>query len=543
MTRALLSLALLASLAACVTPGPAEVRDAAKLDLEHLVDIPALPPKPPPPPPPPAPAAVPIAARPLKTPAPLHALVLPVANKPIVSFRLVFHTGAIDDPKGKEGLTSLTTQLLAQGGTRELSSAQLLEALFPMAAELSASTDKEFTVFSGRVHKDNLGRFFDIFSSVLLEPRFDPKEFERLRTDAVNGIKNNLRAQDDEALGKVALDALLYEGHPYAHHVDGTVQGLAAITLDDVKAHWKNVFTQDRLVVGLAGGVDDALAKKVTSRLSALPATGAPPVALPPAPGFRSRTLILQRDTLSTAESMGFSTALRRDDPDFYLVAFAASYLGEHRQSHGVLFQELREKRGLNYGDYAYAEHFAQEGWGSMPQVNVGRAQQEFSLWVRPVEPQNGLFAARAAVYFFEQLTSAAAPPEKFETARGFLLGYTRFWEQTDQRRLGYAIDEAFYGTPNYLDGYRKALEAMTPETVLAAVKRHLSPANLNFVFVTKDAKGLESALAENSPSPISYPSPKPDAVLKLDETIGVYPLPTHPALIQTERAQDFMEK
>ncbi|MHB8875214.1 MAG: M16 family metallopeptidase [Myxococcaceae bacterium] len=542
MTRALWAAPLACALAGCVTPGPTEVRDAAKIDLEQVVAIP-VPEKPVPPPAPPPPSPVPVPVRPLKTPAPLHTVVLPVHNKPIVSFRLVFHSGAIDDPAGKEGLTALTSALMAQGGTKELSSSQLLEALFPMAAELSASTDKEFTVVEGRVHKDKLERFFKIFGDVLLEPRFDPREFERLRTDAISAIRNDLRGQDDESLGKVALDALLYSGHPYAHFNGGTVQGLTALTLDDVKAQWKAVFTQDRLVIGLAGGVDRGLEEKVRARLSALPPTGAPPVALPPAPGVRGRVLVLQRDTLSTAGSMGFSWSLRRDDPDFYPVAFAASYLGEHRQLSGVLFTELREKRGLNYGDYAYAEHFLQEGWSTLPAVNVGRAQQDFTIWVRPVEPQNAVFAARGAVYFLGELIARPAPGERFETARGFLIGYTRLWEQTDQRRLGYAIDELYYGTPGFLEGYRKALAAMTPESVHAAVRRHLSTDRLNFVFVTKDARGLASSIASQAPSPITYPTPKAAEVLEADKAISRFPLPTHPALIEVKEAQQFMER
>ncbi len=77
-----------------------------------------------------------VPAVPLKQPAPMQLVVLANPQNPIVSFRLVFHTGSIDDPKGKEGLTALTANLLSEGGTRELTSAQLLEALFPMAAEL-----------------------------------------------------------------------------------------------------------------------------------------------------------------------------------------------------------------------------------------------------------------------------------------------------------------------------------------------------------------------------------------------------------------------
>jgi zinc protease len=462
---------------------------------------------------------------------------------PIVNFRLVFHTGSVDDPKGKEGLTSLTADVLSEGGTRSLTSAQLLEALFPMAAELSATADKEFTVFSGRVHKDFLPRFLDIFTDVLLEPRLAPQEFERLRTRALSDVRNGLRSENDELLGKVALDALLFQGHPYAHFVGGTEQGLESLTLEDVKAHAARVFTQDRLVIGLAGPVDEALQKTVVSRLSALPATGAPRVELPPVPATGGRAVVVRKPTLSTAVSLGYATSLRRGDPDFFPVAFALSYLGEHRQSSGVLFTELREKRGLNYGDYAYAEHFIEQPGTTYNRTNVARTQQDISLWIRPVVPGNGLFATRGVVYFLDRLVKQGIPQDKFELSRGFLTGYTRLWEQTDQRRLGYAIDSLFYGTPDFLEQYRAALAKMTPESVQAAVRRQLRPEALNFAFVTQDADGLAKLLKEQPPSPISYASPKAPELLAEDKALSSQPLPIRADTVQVVPAQSFMEK
>jgi len=488
-----------------------------------------------------APDSVP--AVPLKRPEPMRVVVQANPVSPIVSFRLVFHTGSVDDPKGKEGLTALTANLLAEGGTQSLTSAQLLEALFPMAAELDASTDKEFTVFFGRVHKDHLPRFLDIFTDVLLKPRLSPQEFERLRARALSGVRNTLRSENDELLGKVALDALLFQGHPYAHFVGGTEKGLESLTLEDVKAHAARVFTQDRLVIGLAGPVDEALQKTVVSRLSALPATGAPRVELPPVPTTGGRALVVQKPTLSTAVSLGYATPLRRGDPDFFPVAFALSYLGEHRQSSGVLFTELREKRGLNYGDYAYAEHFIEQPGTTYNRTNVARTQQDITLWIRPVVPTNGMFATRGTVYFLDRLVKQGIPQDKFELSRGFLLGYTRLWEQTDQRRLGYAIDSLFYGTPDFLEQYRAALAKMTPESVQAALRRQLRPEALNFAFVTQDAEGLAKLLKEQPPSPISYASPKAAELLQEDQAIIAQPLPVRPDAVQVVPAQSFMEK
>lgn len=521
-------------LSACATTPPPPPRE------DDVLENAKLPPRKAPPPPPPAP--VPLPTRPLATVPPLTVVLQPVKNTPIVSIRVVFHSGSVDDPAGKEGLTALTTRLMAEGGTKELSSSQLIDALFPMAAELDARADKEFTVFEGRVHTDKLDRFLTIFTDLLLEPRFDPKEFDRLRTEALNTVKSRLRQENDEELSKVGLDSVLYPGHPYRHYNGGTVSGLNAITLEDAKAQWHRVFSQDRAVLGLGGAVDEKLSAKVKGLLGKLPEKGDPPVVIPPAPGPSARTLIIQRDTLSTAGAFGFSWDLRREDPDYFAVAFGMSYLGEHRQFHGRLFNELREKRGLNYGSYAYAEHFRQEGFGSIPAVNVGRAAQDVMIWLRPVEPKNAVFATRGILYFIDEIMNQPIPPDRFETARGFLLGYTRTWEQTDQRRLGYAIDELFYGAPHFLDRYRAALTAMTPEAMQQALKRHLDPARLNFVYVTKDAAGLKAQLSSKAPSPISYPSPKPLEVLALDKTIQKVPLPMHPLAIETVGANAVME-
>jgi zinc protease len=470
-------------------------------------------------------------------------VLLPVPNKPIVSIRLVFRTGSVDDPVGKEGLTALTTRVLLEGGTKTLDSAQILEALYPMAAELNGDTDKEFTTITGRVHKDRLQRFFEIMSETLLAPRFDEKEFNRLRSDQLNALKNRLRQENDEELSKAALDSLLAEAHPYRHPMIGTEQGLNAITLEDVKTQWKNTFTQDRLIIGLAGAVDDPLGKSTRTTLSLLPATGTKRAPLPTAPGPQGLTLIVERDTQSTAGSFGFTTSLRRDSPEFLALFIAMSYFGEHRQEHGVLFQEVRDRRGLNYGTYAYAEHYRQDGWSSIPRPNILRSQEDVTIWLRPVGPDKAVFATRAILYFLEQLRTKPIPQERFDTAKGFLSGATRIWTTTDQRRLGWAIDDVIAGTPDFLGSVRKTLETITPQQAQEAVQKHFKPESLNFAFVTKDAAGLAGALKSGAPTPLTYASPKPEDVVKDDAEIAKVKLPLAPEHLQIVKADDFMAR
>lgn len=511
--------------------------------LISCATAPVVKPEPTSPPPPVAKVEAPVApARALPTLPPMKLVVLPTPGTPIVSVRLVFHVGSVDDPRGKEGLTALTTKLLTEGGTKSLTAAELNEALFPMAAELVSDTDKEFTVIAGRVHQERFDRFLAILSEILLTPRLDPKEFDRLKTEQLNVIRNRLRSENDEELGKVMLDALLFEGHPYRHATAGTESGLASVTLDDVAAQWKRCFTKARLVVGVAGAANDALGARVVTALETLPAAGAAPTIIPAPPQVTNQTLIVRRDTQSTAGSFGFAWPMRRDDPDFALLFLGLSYLGEHRQEHGVLFRELRDRRGLNYGTYAYGEHYRQDGWSSIPRPNIARTTQDLTLWLRPVEAKHGVFATRGALFFLEQTLRAPLPAERFETAKGFLAGATRIWTLTDQRRLGWAIDELIYGTPGFLDRVRTTIASATAETVQRTLQKHLDPKALNFVFVTKDADALRAGLLSPAPSPITYATPKPPEVLEQDKTIERQPLPMVSDRVRVIDAADVMK-
>jgi zinc protease len=450
---------------------------------------------------------------------------LPTPGRDIVTIRLMFLGGSIHDPKGKEGLTALTARLMVKGGTQLLTAAELNEQLFPMAAELEVQVDKELTVVVARVHRDHRAAFLRLLSDVITRPRFDPAEFERLRREALADIEQRLRSSDDETLGKEALEALLYAGHPYGHYVGGTVAGLKRITLADVKAHYQKIFTQDHLIIGLSGAVDPPLAQLIKIKLNGLPKQGTKPLDVPPPPPSRVRVLLVEKPAQATAISLGYPYELRRGHRDFYPMLLGVSAFGEHRQQGGRLFEALRAKRGLNYGDYAYAEAFQQDGGGTYALTNVPRRLQQFSIWIRPVEHKNALFALRAALYEATKLKQSGLTAAEVERQKGFLDAYTRLWELTDSRRLGYALDEIFYGPRNHLGAFRSAMKKMTPAEVNAVLAKYIRPEQLRIAIVTPNAQALRQALLSGQPTPITYPSPKPADILAEDKKIAAFPL------------------
>lgn len=465
----------------------------------------------------------------------------PVPGSAEVAIRVLFYSGSTDDPAGKEGLTELTAQLMAQGGTQKLSYPELLRALYPMATAVGVSTDKEQTVFSARVHVDHVARFVPIFTDVIKEPRFAEADFARIRQDMVNEIEKSLRTAADEDLGKQMLSQMLYDPkHPYGHYDGGTVKGLQAITLDDVKAHAAKVFGKKRMLIGVGGSAESNAKDLLQSALGALPEGSPRMLQIPSVPKpSRPEVLIAEKPVRAAAISIGFTHEAFRGHPDWPALGLVQSYFGEHRQFHGVLMSEMREKRGLNYGDYAYLEKFIQQGGSRHALTNIARRQQHFEIWIRPVDPKETVFSIRLAMYLLDRLVREGVPEKGVDDTKKFLAGYTRLWDLTAMRKVGFALDDQFYGTSGYLDAYRAELAKLGKKDVDAAIGRHLVAWPVKIAIVAPDPAALEKQLLSGEKTEKQYNSKVDPAVLEMDKAVSVFPLKLTDADIRIVKADE----
>lgn len=448
------------------------------------------------------------------------------AESPLITFRIQLSVGSINDPAGKEGLNALTAMTIGQGGTIELTYQQVLDKLYPWAAGINPQVDKEVTMFIGEVHKDHLDEFYKIFTDLILNPRFDEADFARNKDLIINHLENSLRGTDDENLGKQALNELIYENHPYRTTEVGTIQGLKSITLEDVKSYYKRAYTKDNIKIGIAGGYRKSLVDKIKEDLEKLPSGKLEEAKLSePAPIQNMEIMFVEKPARATAISMGFPISLTRKDKDYYALMLVNSYFGEHRTFNGVLMNRLRGDRGLNYGNYSYIEHWVQEGGSRFQLPNTPRHQQYFSIWIRPVQPENAHFAIRNAMYELKNLVEKGMTEEQFEMTKKFLANYSKLWVQTSSRRLGYQMDSEFYETQFFIDRIEKELNAMKLGDVNNVIKKYLNATNIKVAVVCNDAKSLQEAMFNNSPSPIKYASPVAQKILDEDKIIEVFPL------------------
>ena len=445
---------------------------------------------------------------------------------PQLTIKLLFDVGAAWDPPGKEGLAALTAQMIADAGSKSLRIDEINKALYPIAGAFRAQVDKEMTAFTLSVHRDNWAQFAAVVLPQLLEPGFRTEDFERIRTRQLNALTIDLRSNNEEELGKEWLQNRLFAGTPYGHTVSGTVAALESITLDDVRAFASRHYTTGNLAVGINGGVTDEVTASLAAGLGRLPAGDTPRVTGVAAKAPQGYAVdIIAKDTRATAISFGHPIAVTRASPDFAALDVARAWLGEHRASMSHLYDRIREKRGMNYGDYAYIEAFPRGMFQFFPDPNIARQQQLFEVWIRPVVPENGHMALRIALHEVEKLVKQGLTKEQFEATRDYLMKNVYVKTSTANQQIGYALDSQWYGIGEYTAYMRTALAKLTVDDVNRAIRRHIRPRDLQIVMITQDAEDLKRRLVSDEPSTITYEAEKPQALLDEDKVIGAMKL------------------
>ncbi len=448
---------------------------------------------------------------------------MPSASSPLVDVSFVFHVGAASDPAGKHGLAALTAAMITDGGSERMTIQQINEAMYPLASAFSAQVDKEMTRLAGQVHKDNLARWYELAREQLLTPGWREEDLERLKTQLTNAIRTDLVGNNDEELGKEVLYSTIYgDAHPYGSYNLGSVADIESITMDDVKGFYATHYSQAALTLGLAGGYPEGFVAEVRRDLGSLPAGERRRIELPMPPAIDGHeAVIVEKPTPAVAVSFGFPINIRRGDPDWVALWLVRSWLGEHRSSNSHLYQRIRAVRGMNYGDYAYIEYFPRGMFQFQPDANLGRQQQIFQVWIRPLRSNNDAhFATRVAMYELEKLIENGLTKEQFEATRAYLDKYVSLLVANQSRQLGYMIDSEYYGTEVFTDYVRAGLARLTVDDVNRVIRENLQTDDIRYVFITADAADLKKRLVSDEPSPLEYNTEKPAELIEEDKLI-----------------------
>lgn len=477
----------------------------------------------------------------------------PRSDLPITVFNLTFRVGSADDPKGGEGFANLAARMLREGGVKAWSGlparsrAEIEEFLFPLGAEIRVQVDKEQTSFRVTCASNESVTVFKILAQMILAPAFDASEFDRIRLEELDAVEKRAPREDQEELGKAALDQQIYgKEHPYSHLVQGSIEDLEKAQLEKVKAFYKTHYTQKRLTIGIAGVLKKNLRELTKKYFSKLPKGKSARAVLPtPKPVERPKLLIVKGPFESTGIHLGSYHSLNRKNPEFDLLYLTAITFGKHRSFVGRLMKVVREVRGLNYGTYSYAENFPLGGYRLLEPTQAARSQQAFTVWARPTTLENGCFLLRQVYREVENLAKNGFEKAQFELGKSHLIGNAPLLATGPERQLGYAIDDSFYGVPGgYLTRLQNSAKKASKTAVSKVIKKYIDPSKLHIVVVTPDPDQFKKEIFSES-CPIHYAPgiTKPESVLAEDKLISAYKLPLKPEDVSTVQSEDLFAK
>ena len=448
-------------------------------------------------------------------------------DSPLIDVNFLFYTGAAADPAGKKGVAALTARMLTQGGSETRTYKEIQEGLYPLAGQFSSQLDKEMMSFTGRVHKDNADQWYQLISDQLLNPGWREDDFKRLKKELIEGIESGLKSSNDEELGKEVLYSKLYQGHSYQHFNSGDLSDLAAITIEDLKAFYSAQLTQAKLHLGITGAIPSNLKTQLITDLASLPVGDEKRLIIDKAPVLKGHhATIVEKSAQSTAVSFGFPIDTIRNDKDWAALWLVRSYFGEHRSSNSYLYKQIRQARGMNYGDYSYIEYFPRGMFKTKPDANLGRSSQIFQVWLRPLRSNNDAhFATRAAVYELDKLIADGMSEKNFQATRNYLTNYAPQLVASQDQQLGYALDSEFYQTDEFVKYVRKQFAQLSLADVNRVIKENLQTDDIQYVFISADGEDMKKRLLSEQLSPLTYNSEKPAELLATDKIIESYKL------------------
>jgi len=459
-----------------VVPGEPVAAAAPAAASEPPAEEPRGPGTPPPPPGPARAATLPALTRySLKNG--LDVLVVRDARLPLVEMRLGLRAGRAHEGAGEEALSPACEELLFKG-CAEQDAAAVARAFTGIGWSVGAASEAEWLKVSG----SGLARTFDDFSRqlarVLTTASYPEDEVALWRENAVEELA--MRRAQPSFLTEERLRAELFPGHPYGRGAADEAM-IGAVSVPRLHAYHAARLRPAGGYLVLVGDLDPEAAREALERAFAhWSAKGAPPPP-PPLPDHgRARVILVDRPGSAQASLVVAHTApLTPHDADYLDFVAANHVLGGTANSR--LFENLRTRRGFTYGAYSSLEVY---GRGAVWSAGAD---------VRPDAAKAALDEIRAEV---ERLRAEPVAAGVLASSKRHLAGLFLMRLASLDRVAGYlaAVVESGRDPAVVMGSYQKRLAAVSPESVLAAARAHLSPERFVAV-VVGDAKALRPIL------------------------------------------------
>jgi zinc protease len=386
---------------------------------------------------------------------------------PLVHLTVAGHTGGIEDPAGKEGLTRFVSRLMRRTGGGV--TPQVLDTrIDSLGGSLGADVSHSASAFHGTVISRSLEAFVDVLTDVIARPGFDADEHDRLRRESEAELVES--RDNDRSLARRWFRNKLFSGHAYGRSIGGSTASLGRIETTDVREQYGRLWVRENLVFAFAGAIDEAGATSIAERLGAALGSGAARKDQVPEPTLAPgrRLVIVDKPERTQTQILIGGLGTHPRDPDHTALHVANTVFGGTFTAR--MTEEIRTKRGWSYGAYS-----------SLP---YDRHRQAFSMWTFP-KADDAAACIQLQLEMLSKWRAEGVTAEELEWAKRYLTRSHAFSVDTAAKRVGLRLDELVYQLPaGYHERYLERIAAVTTEQANAAVRERIGERDLLIVVV-----------------------------------------------------------
>ncbi|ASY14778.1 peptidase M16 [Candidatus Planktophila dulcis] len=272
------------------------------------------------------------------------------------------NVGSRDEAPATAGASHFLEHLLFKGTTSR-TALDISSSIESVGGEMNAFTSKEYTCFYARVIDTDLPMAIEVVSDLITSSIVTALDVDAERKVVLEEIA--MRDDDPSDLVHDLFSDTYYGDTQIGRPILGTVESIKGMSRNTVFNYYKKKYLPQDLVVAVAGNIKHkrvvAMVEQALSRDNFLDVMAAPVIR----PNFPIKNTKQQSVGLMYKKSeqahmfYGMEGVARADDRRFAMGVLSAA-LGGGMSSR--LFQEIREKRGLAYSVYAYAQQFAGSG-------------------------------------------------------------------------------------------------------------------------------------------------------------------------------------
>lgn len=393
---------------------------------------------------------------------------------PLVAFELSIRGGHLQDPKDKAGIASLMADLMNEG-TATRTAAELEEAIGLLGANIRVSSGKEQITIRASCLKKNYNETLALFEEMLLEPRWDQDEYERLKQALITDLKG--REAEPRSIASKAFSKKLFGDHILALSTDGTLETVEKISLDDLKAFYNANLAPGISSFHIAGDINQ---DEVMQSLNTLEkAWENKEVAMKEyvEPAKMNEGNLYFIDVPGSKQSVIYigQIAISGKNPEINEVQNANEKLGGG--SSGELFQTLRIEKGYTYGAYS-------------------RVPEQLTKSPFIVYTNVRANATLASLEIIRDMLSAYAEnftEEDVEVTRKMVLkANTRAFESLNAK-LGMLNDISMFERPvDFMETYQQELRDMTLKDYKNIINKYMNEKDMIYLIVGDAATQID---------------------------------------------------